>query len=111
MMQAVTEPDGTGHQAAAEGYPVCGKTGTAQILNKEGTYKDCDFNAVFAGFAPAESPELAALVVVKAPKVSIYGGEVAAPVFAEIMRESFNYLNIAPSVAQESGRRSEKAGT
>lgn len=100
MMQAVTEPDGTGPQAVPEGYTACGKTGTAQVLNEEGTYEDCEYNALFVGFAPARSPELAVLVLVEAPKVSIYGGMVAAPAFSEIVRESFNYMNIAPQAVQ-----------
>ncbi|MCF8024430.1 MAG: penicillin-binding protein 2, partial [Desulfobacteraceae bacterium] len=101
MMYAVTEPGGTGSRAVPEGYRVCGKTGTAQILNSSGTYENSEFNAVFAGFAPVKSPELAVLVVVRAPKVSHYGGEVAAPAFAEIIRESFNYMDINPVVAEK----------
>ncbi len=108
MMQAVTESGGTGELASPEGYKVCGKTGTAQILNDQGTYKNSEYNALFAGFAPAESPELAALVVVRAPKVNHYGGKVAGSAFAEIIRESFNYMNIAPTVARNSGNRSDE---
>ncbi|MBS3808763.1 MAG: penicillin-binding protein 2, partial [Desulfobacterales bacterium] len=108
MMRSVTEPDGTGHKAAPEGYSVCGKTGTAQILNKDGTYKNSEYNALFVGFVPARSPELAVLVVVKAPKVGHYGGEVAAPSFAEIVRESFNYMNIAPAVADKAGDKTQE---
>lgn len=100
MMKAVTEPDGTGPQASPKGYRVCGKTGTAQILNAQGTYEDSEYNAVFAGFAPVESPELAILVVVRAPQVGHYGGMVAGPAFAEIVSESFNYMDIAPVVAK-----------
>ncbi|MFP4649316.1 MAG: peptidoglycan D,D-transpeptidase FtsI family protein [Desulfobacterales bacterium] len=100
MMKAVTEPDGTGPQASPKGYRVCGKTGTAQILNARGNYEDSEYNAVFAGFAPVESPELAVLVVVRAPQVGHYGGMVAGPPFAEIVSESFNYMDIAPVVAK-----------
>ncbi|MFW6334020.1 MAG: peptidoglycan D,D-transpeptidase FtsI family protein [Desulfosalsimonas sp.] len=110
MMQAVTEPDGTGSQAAPEGYRVCGKTGTAQILNSQGTYADSEYNAVFAGFAPVDSPELAVLVVVRNPKVGHYGGMVAAPVFADIIRESFNYMDIPPVVAEQDNIEKEKEG-
>ncbi|MBS3731477.1 MAG: penicillin-binding protein 2, partial [Desulfobacterales bacterium] len=108
MMRAVTRPDGTGRHAAPEGYAACGKTGTAQILNHQGTYKNSEYNALFAGFAPAESPELAALVIVRAPKVNHYGGKVAGSAFAEIIRESFNYMNIAPTVARNSGNRGDE---
>ncbi|MBS0012439.1 MAG: penicillin-binding protein 2 [Desulfobacterales bacterium] len=110
MMQSVTQPDGTGSQASPRGFRVCGKTGTAQILNSQGTYKNCEYNALFVGFAPAESPELAVLVMVKDPKVSHYGGVVAAPAFAEIVRESFNYMNIAPARELLDHTRAEKEG-
>ncbi|MFW6334200.1 MAG: peptidoglycan D,D-transpeptidase FtsI family protein [Desulfosalsimonas sp.] len=110
MMQAVTEPDGTGPQASPEGYRVCGKTGTAQILNSRGTYEDSEYNAVFAGFAPVDSPELAVLVVIEAPKVGHYGGMVAGPVFAEIVQESFNYMDISPAAAGNAGETGEGEG-
>ncbi|MFW5875086.1 MAG: peptidoglycan D,D-transpeptidase FtsI family protein [bacterium] len=110
MMKAVTEPDGTGPQASPQGYRVCGKTGTAQILNARGTYEDSEYNAVFAGFAPVESPELAILVIVKAPQVGHYGGMVAGPAFAEIVSESFNYMNIAPVVAERKTGKGKEEG-
>jgi cell division protein FtsI (penicillin-binding protein 3) len=110
MMQSVTREDGTGVQAAPEGYPVCGKTGTAQILNAQGTYENCRYYSLFVGFAPADSPELAVLVMVKAPEVNHYGGIVAAPAFAEIIRESFNYLNIAPVTEKPADTRGKGKG-
>ena len=101
MMNAVTDPDGTGGQAVPVGYSVCGKTGTAQKINANGTYRNCEYNGVFVGFAPAQSPELAVLVVIDEPQKHHYGGVVAAPVFREIVHETFNYLNIPPSVTRE----------
>ncbi|MBC2715791.1 MAG: penicillin-binding protein 2 [Desulfobacteraceae bacterium] len=101
MMNAVTEPDGTGGQAVPVGYTVCGKTGTAQKINAHGTYRNCEYNGVFVGFSPAQSPELAVLVVIDEPQKHHYGGVVAAPVFREIVHETFNYLNIPPSTPKE----------
>ncbi len=101
MMNAVTEPDGTGGQAVPVGYTVCGKTGTAQKINANGTYRNCEYNGVFVGFAPSQSPELAVLVVIDEPQKHHYGGVVAAPVFREIVHETFNYLNIPPNVTKE----------
>ncbi|MDA3898163.1 MAG: penicillin-binding protein 2 [Desulfobacteraceae bacterium] len=101
MMNAVTDTDGTGGQAVPVGYSVCGKTGTAQKINANGTYRNCEYNGVFVGFAPAQSPELAVLVVIDEPQKHHYGGVVAAPVFREIVHETFNYLNIPPSVTRE----------
>lgn len=101
MMQAVTESDGTGGQAVPAGYTVCGKTGTAQKINASGTYRNCEYNGLFVGFSPAHSPALAVLVVIDEPQKHHYGGVVAAPVFREIVHETFNYLNIPPSSSKE----------
>ncbi len=101
MMHAVTERDGTGWQAVPVGYTVCGKTGTAQKLNARGTYRNCEYNGLFVGFSPARSPVLAVLVVIDEPQKHHYGGVVAAPVFKEIVHETFNYLNIAPTSTKE----------
>ncbi len=98
MMNAATEPDGTGGQAVPAGYTVCGKTGTAQKINANGTYRNCEYNGVFVGFSPAKSPELSVLVVIDEPQKHHYGGVVAAPVFREIVHKTFNYLNIPPSI-------------
>lgn len=96
MMRGATAADGTGFRAVPEGYDVCGKTGTAQIATSRGDYRGNDYYSIFIGFAPAESPELVLLVAIEAPRGEYYGGEVAAPVFREIIRESLNYLDIPP---------------
>ncbi len=113
IMKSVTERGGTGTWAVPKGYTVCGKTGTAQKLNAEGNYHNCDYNAVFVGFSPDQSPELAVLVVVDSPQKHHYGGIVSAPVFREIVYHAFNYLNVPPEppaegvklAAAKSGRR------
>lgn len=96
IMRAATEKGGTGTRSVPAGFSVCGKTGTAQKLNDQGNYKNCEYNAVFVGFAPALAPELAVVVVIEEPHKQHYGGLVAAPAFREIVHESFNYLNIPP---------------
>jgi len=102
MMRRVVEPEGTGTQAAVKGYSVCGKTGTAQKVASDGSgYSKKDYTAVFAGFAPKTTPELAVLVVIDEPRKHHYGGVVAAPVFQQIVAESFNHLNIPPDMGQE----------
>lgn len=98
IMHSVTDPDGTGPLAVPKGYTVCGKTGTAQIINAEGRYDHSDYNAVFVGFAPEKDPKLAVLVVVTEPQGNHYGGIVAAPAFRDIVRESLNYMNIPPKL-------------
>ncbi|MCP3901555.1 MAG: penicillin-binding protein 2 [Desulfobacteraceae bacterium] len=114
MMQEVVSEKGTGNNAFVKGYSVGGKTGTAQIANRNSRgYSEDKFTAVFAGFAPIQNPELAILVVVDEPKNSHYGGIVAAPVFKNILLESFNYLGIPPDfnnsqmVAEVSAKRKQ----
>ncbi len=77
---------GTGKNAALTGYQVAGKTGTARKPPYEKPpYK---YMASFAGFAPADAPRLASIVVMDEPdtSLSIFGGDVAAPVFKRIMQ-------------------------
>jgi len=78
------------------GYDVAGKTGTAQKATKQGSYSKDKFTAVFAGFAPAENPEIVIVVVIDEPQKSIYGGVVAAPVFREIAATTLPYLGSLP---------------
>jgi cell division protein FtsI (penicillin-binding protein 3) len=101
MMRAVTEEGGTGTWSVPKGYTVCGKTGTAQKLNADGNYRNCEYNAVFVGFSPDQSPELAVLVVVDSPQKHHYGGIVSAPVFREIVHHAFNYLDVPPVPGEE----------
>jgi len=96
MMLAATSSEGTGSNAVPAGYPVCGKTGTAQKLTEKGTYEDCEYNAVFVGFSPENQPELAVLVVVNEPREQHFGGVVAAPAFRSIILEAFNYMDVPP---------------
>jgi cell division protein FtsI (penicillin-binding protein 3) len=91
LKKVVTE--GTGRNAQIDGYPVAGKTGTA----KKVPYDTGEYNASFAGFAPADNPRLAAIVVVDAPQGSIYGADAAAPVFQQIMRFALTYERVPTS--------------
>ncbi len=97
IMRTVVTEGGTGVQADLEGYTVCGKTGTAQKIDHNGTYAKDRFVSSFLGFAPTEHPALVVLVVVDEPRDVTYGGLVAAPVFKQIVKETLGYLNIAPS--------------
>src|SRR5690606_10375840 len=85
MMESVVSEEGTGNRAALVGYRVAGKTGTAWKA-ENGGYSTHKYMAVFAGVVPASRPKLAAVVVIDEPSgQKYYGGEVAAPVFANIM--------------------------
>ncbi len=85
--------EGTGVKAAVPGYTVAGKTGTA----RKQPYDQHKYMASFAGFAPAESPRLAAIVVLDEPQGQIYGGAVSAPVFSEIMQDALRLERVAPT--------------
>lgn len=96
IMRTVITEGGTGVQADVDGYSVCGKTGTAQKLARNGGYANDRYIASFLGLVPTQRPALAILVVVDEPKVINYGGTVAAPAFRQIAKETLGYLNIMP---------------
>jgi len=93
---------GTGTNARIEGYRVAGKTGTAQKADpvKGGYYRD-KYVAVFAGFVPADDPVACIVVVADSPRGKHYGGDVAAPAFAEIAKGILNYLEIPPTEPED----------
>ncbi|MFC1510685.1 peptidoglycan D,D-transpeptidase FtsI family protein, partial [Candidatus Omnitrophota bacterium] len=83
--------NGTAKRARIRGVRVAGKTGTAQkVIN--GTYSHSQFYASFMGFAPADNPRLAAVVIYDEPHPDHYGGTVAAPVFKEVIENSLRYF-------------------
>ncbi len=89
---------GTGRAARVKGYSVAGKTGTAQKPNERSRgYRAGAYVASFAGYFPAEAPRLSVIVVLDEPQTSIYGGVVAAPLFAEVARWSGQHYRIPPS--------------
>ncbi len=96
IMQTVTTKGGTGVNAALEGYSVCGKTGTAQKIGKNGTYERGKYISSFVGFVPSEHPKVAILVVIDEPERQHYGGVVAAPGFRNIAQKTLAYMNISP---------------
>ena len=97
MLKKVVESGGTGSRAALEGYPVAGKTGTAQKVDpKTGTYSKNNCVSSFMGFFPADNPAVALLVMVDEPKEAVYGGLVAAPVFKTIAEQVIPYMGIKP---------------
>ncbi len=91
--------EGTGRNARIPGYKVGGKTGTAQKFDiEEGRYSDEKYHALFIGMAPARNPKFSILIVVDEPQKSIYGGEVAAPVFRRVMEYALRAYDIPPDV-------------
>jgi cell division protein FtsI (penicillin-binding protein 3) len=94
MLETVTQ-EGTGTLAKIQGYRVAGKTGTAQAACSDGAL-DC-IVASFVGVAPADDPRIVVTVILYDPKSSIWGGEVAAPVFKDVATFALQELRVPPS--------------
>lgn len=96
MMEEVVRPGGTGSEASVDGYRIAGKTGTSWKF-AAGGYSQDKYFSIFAGLAPASNPRLATVVVIDEPTGDLYyGGDVAAPVFADVMAESLRLLAVPP---------------
>jgi len=96
LENAVT--NGSGQNAYIKGYRVAGKTGTSEKLPR-GSGK---YTASFVGFAPANDPQVACLVVVDEPAGgAYYGGLVAAPAVGKILEDTLNYLGVEPQYTEE----------
>ena len=97
LLVAVTEGDGTGTEAAIDGYRVAGKTATAQKTDPAtGRYSHDKFISSFIGFVPAEKPVVAIAVTMDEPMVDHAGGSVAAPIFRRVAQMSLKYRGLTP---------------
>jgi cell division protein FtsI (penicillin-binding protein 3) len=100
MLEAVVGPDGTAPLAQVDGFRVAGKTGTAQRANPEGGgYAEGGYVTTFVGFAPADEPRYVVAVDLERPASDAEGGQVAAPVFADVMRYALTANGVVPSGA------------
>jgi cell division protein FtsI (penicillin-binding protein 3) len=98
MLEAVVGPGGTAPLGEVDGYRVAGKTGTAQRANPEcGCYEGGGYVTTFVGFAPADDPQYVVAVDLERPTSSAEGGQVAAPVFADVMRYVLTEGGVVPS--------------
>ena len=96
MLEGVVTEQGTAPKAQIEGYRVAGKTGTADRYDEEaGGYSGK--TASFIGFAPAQDPELVVAVIVQRPIKGYFGGQVAAPVFKDVMTHALQAEKVPPS--------------
>jgi cell division protein FtsI (penicillin-binding protein 3) len=96
MLEAVVQPGGTATRARVPGFRVGGKTGTAHKLGAHG-YSPNNYTAVFAGIAPISDPRYAMAVMVDNPSAGkYYGGEVAAPVFSQLMQGVLQLMGEVP---------------
>ncbi|MGH7742289.1 MAG: peptidoglycan D,D-transpeptidase FtsI family protein, partial [Candidatus Eiseniibacteriota bacterium] len=88
MLQAVVD-SGTATAARLADFPIAGKTGTAQKYDAaSGGYGRGMYMSSFVGFAPVDHPNLVGVIVIDNPRGKhYYGGEVAAPVFREVIED------------------------
>ena len=112
-LERVTGEGGTAKLARVPGYLVCGKTGTAVRIHK-GHYQPGHYTVSFAGMMPAENPAFVCVVVIDDPLTkkipNIYGGTVAAPIFAKIGSRVAAHMNLAPTEPVAEGK-DKLAGT
>jgi len=99
MESVVTQEGATGVRAKVPGYRVAGKTGTAWKASAGG-YSSDRYLATFAGVVPASRPRLACVAMIDEPSGREHqGGQVAAPVFANVMAGALRLMDIAPDAS------------
>jgi cell division protein FtsI (penicillin-binding protein 3) len=98
MLAMVTAPGGTAPKAQAVGYSTGGKTGTAH--KQEGSsYAGHKYRAWFVGLSPIVQPRIIVAVMVDEPSNGVYfGGDVAGPVFANVVENTLRMLGVAPDL-------------
>jgi cell division protein FtsI (penicillin-binding protein 3) len=101
MLEAVVGEQGTAPKAAIAGYRVAGKTGTAQRVATTGPragHYDGTYTSSFVGMAPADAPRFVTAVVLQGTgKKGYFGGQVAAPLFSQIMGFALRSYGVTPS--------------
>ncbi|MEY8875133.1 MAG: peptidoglycan D,D-transpeptidase FtsI family protein [Leptothrix sp. (in: b-proteobacteria)] len=98
MLNMVTGEGGTAPKAQAVGYSVGGKTGTAYKQEGKG-YTGGKYRAWFVGVAPISHPRIVVAVMVDEPSNGKYfGGDVAAPVFSQVVQQSLRMLGVPPDL-------------
>lgn len=96
LLEGVVEV-GTGNRTYIPGYRVGGKTATSEKLPRRmGKYISS-----FLAFAPAENPQVIALVLVDEPQGAYYGGQVTGPVIKELLENILPYLNVEPEYSEK----------
>jgi cell division protein FtsI (penicillin-binding protein 3) len=100
MLEAVVGKGGTAPLGEVDGFRVVGKTGTAQRANPDcGCYAGGGYFTTFVGYAPADDPQYVVAVDLERPTSSAEGGQVAAPVFSDVMRYALTAGGVVPSGA------------
>jgi cell division protein FtsI (penicillin-binding protein 3) len=98
MLQMAAGPGGTGTKAQTIGYSVGGKSGTAHKQEGKG-YASNKYRSWFVGMAPISAPRIIVAVMVDEPSNGQhFGGDVAAPVFAEVVQQTLRMMNVTPDL-------------
>ncbi len=98
MLALAAGPGGTGPKAQTMGYTVGGKSGTAYKQEGKG-YATKKYRAWFVGMAPISHPRIIVAVMVDEPtNGKHFGGDVAAPVFSEVVQQTLRTLGVAPDL-------------
>lgn len=93
---------GSGKNAYVKGYRVAGKTGTSEKIDDYVATGVKNYISSFIGFAPADDPEYAILVMLDSPSNGeIYGGIIAAPIAGDILSDILPYLGVQPRYTEE----------
>ncbi len=96
MLENVVGENGTAVKASIPGYRVAGKTGTSQAPDPScGCYRG--YTASFIGMAPADAPRIVVAVVLQRPTKGHYGGDIAAPVFQQVMTDALAEYKVPPT--------------
>lgn len=89
--------EGSGKNAALEGFSIGGKTATSQTLPRS----ENRYISSFLGFAPADDPQVLALIIINNPQGVYYGGTIAAPVCRDLFSNILPYLGIEQAPVTE----------
>ncbi|SCD83813.1 peptidoglycan synthetase FtsI, partial [Streptomyces sp. BpilaLS-43] len=97
LESVVDDQEGTGTKAHIEGYRVAGKTGTANRVDPvRGVYKG--YTSSFAGFAPADDPQITVYCAIQNPtRGSYFGGQICGPIYKKVMEFALKTLQTPPS--------------
>lgn len=114
LEQVVGDPnDGTGRNAAVSGYRIGGKTGTSEKVSYEAETGKKEYIVSFIGFAPADDPQIALLVLLDSPSnesgIYVSGGQMAAPTVGKMFADILPYMGIEPVYDADELEKIDKA--
>lgn len=104
--------EGTGRNAYVAGYRIGGKTGTSTKTTEE-IAGNKEYIVSFIGFAPADDPQIALLVLLDNPSsesgIYVSGGQMAAPVVGKMMADILPYLGLEPEYSDSELQTMDRA--